>query len=268
MRIFVAGLRKLVRRLASWLTFGLLCGILILIFVAVGATTAEAEGPEAIAAQFLLTFPGAYEQIVAFILGLAGLLAVIYGAAIAGSEWGWGTLKSAVARGESRSGYMLATFAAVTLMIGIGLVLAFGVGVGAAVVGANLAGISTEGLGDTETLAGLPERLARTWLGITTIGALGFAIATLARSQLAGIGVGIGLFFGEQFAGIFLPDIVRWLPFNAATAVLSVPQPPDGGGGPVFEALDPNLALLVAGAWLVGSLLVAALFTERAEIAG
>lgn len=269
MRVFVAGLRKLIRRLATWLTFGLLVGLLVLIFVAVGATSADAEGEEALASQFLLTFPGAYEQIVAFILGLASLLAVIYGAAIAGSEWGWGTLKSAVARGESRSGYMLGTFAAVALFIGIGLLLAFGAGVASAALGANLAGISTEGLGDTEALAQLPERLGRAWFGITTIGALGFAIATLARSQLAGIGVGIGLFFGEQFAGIFLPDIVRWLPFDAATAVLAVAEVPgESGGAGLFEPLDPNLALLVAGAWLVGSLVVAALFTERAEIAG
>ena len=53
-------------------------------------------------------------------------------------------------------------------------------------------------------------------------GALGFAIATLARSQLAGIGVGIGVYFGEQFASIFLPDIVKYLPFNAASAVVAV----------------------------------------------
>jgi hypothetical protein len=174
-----------------------------------------------------------------------------------------------VARGESRSGYVLASFAAVALMIGIGLLLAFGIGVGSAVAGANLAGISTEGLGDADTLAALPERLARAWLGIASVGALGFAIATLARSQLAGIGVGIALFFGEQFAGIFLPDIVRWLPFNAATAVLSTPEGPPGGDPEAFlQPLDPNLALLVAAAWLVGSLVVAALFTERAEIAG
>ena len=52
-----------------------------------------------------MTFPGAYELVLALILGIGGLLAVTYGAAIAGSEWGWGTLKAAVARGESRSRY-------------------------------------------------------------------------------------------------------------------------------------------------------------------
>jgi ABC-2 type transport system permease protein len=56
----------------------------------------------------LVTFPGAYDLgCSTFIIGLGGLFAMIYGAAIAGSEWSWGTLKSAVARGESRVRYML-----------------------------------------------------------------------------------------------------------------------------------------------------------------
>ena len=104
-------------------------------------------------------------------------------------------------------------------------------------------------------------------------GALGFAIATLARSQLAGIGVGIAVYFGEQFATIFLPDVVKYMPFHAASDVV---QGSGGGGGfggggeggPAIAALDPNTALLVVAAWLIGALVVTALFTERAEISG
>ena len=69
--------------------------------------------------------------------GLGGLLAVIYGAAIAGSEWTWGTLKNAVARGEGRVRYMVLTFASIAVLVGIGMLVAFIVGVVAAVVGAS-----------------------------------------------------------------------------------------------------------------------------------
>ena len=41
-----------------------------------------------------------------------------YAAAIAGSEWTWGTLKTAVARGESRSRYMLTTYLGIALVAG------------------------------------------------------------------------------------------------------------------------------------------------------
>jgi ABC-2 type transport system permease protein len=271
MRLLLAGLRKLVRRPATYVTFGLLVGLLSLILIAVGATAgrqaANGNGRQAL---LLVTFPGAYTLILSFILGLGGLFAVIYGAAIAGSEWTWGTLKSAVARGESRSRYQLVSFAAIAIMVGLGLVLAMAAGVVVAVVGANLGGVSTAGLGDAATIGTIPELLGRGWLAIVEEGALGFAIATLARSQLAGIGMGIAVYFGEQFASIFLPDIVKYLPFNAASAVVATTGGGGGfgGGGANLPRLEPDTALLVVAAWLVGALVVSALFTERAEISG
>ncbi len=269
MRLSVAALRKLIRRPASFISLGLLIGLLALIFLAIGATARQASAAEGgRAAPLLVTFPGAYTLIISFLLGLGGLFAVIYGAAIAGSEWTWGTLKSAVARGESRSRYQLSLFAVIALLIGVGLLVSFAAGVGLAVVGALLAGVPTTGVGDSAALANLPELLGRAWLAVVEEGAIGFAIATLARSQLAGIGAGIALYFAEQFASIFLPDVVKYLPFDAASAVVAVSGEGFGGGGQLVMRLEPNTALLVVTAWLIGSLVVAALFTERAEITG
>ncbi len=149
-------------------------------------------------------------------------------------------------------------------MVGIGLVIAFVVGVIMAIIGANLAGVPTDGLSDQTALSALPNQLARSWLGIAEEGALGFAIATIARSQLAGIGAGIALYFGEQFASLFLPDVVKFLPFNAASAVVGAPP----GNGSTVPVLEPNVALVVVLAWLIGALVVSALFTERADIGG
>lgn len=271
MRLFVAGIRKLVRRPATYVTFGLLVGLLALIYIAVGATARQAASSSNGGRQALLlvTFPGAYSLLLSFILGLGGLFAMIYGAAIAGSEWTWGTLKAAVARGESRTRYQLLSFVAIAVMVGIGLVVAFVVGTIVAIVAAGLAGVATTGINDSATLGTLPELLARGWLALGEAAALGFAIATLARSQLAGIGVGIAVYFGEQFASIFLPDVVKYLPFNAANAVVATSGSfGGGGGGAVVARLDPNTALLVVAAWLIGGLLVTVLYTERAEISG
>ncbi len=145
MRLFVSGLRKLVRRPATYITLGLLVGLLALIYIAVGATArqAAAVGGDGAQALLLVTFPGAYALLLSFILGLGGLFAMIYGAAVAGSEWTWGTLKAAVARGESRSRYQLLSFASIGLMVGIGLLVAFAIGVAVAVVAANLAQVPT-----------------------------------------------------------------------------------------------------------------------------
>jgi ABC-2 type transport system permease protein len=274
-RIFISGIRKLVGRPASFVTVGLLVGLLVLIIIASATVAGRSSSPRAQAqALAIVTFPVAYDLILVFMLGLGGLFAVIYGAAIAGSEWGWGTLKNAVARGESRWRYMLLTFAAIAFMIGVGLVLTFVIGVGAALVGATIANVSTTGVSNAETLNRLPAQFARGWTAVVEEAALGFAIATLARSQLAGIGAGIAFYFGEAFAAIFLPDIVRYLPFAVARAAVNTSPAASaaaGGGGNGADptaALSPDTALILVGVWLVGSLLVALIFTERAEITG
>jgi hypothetical protein len=267
-RVFQSGLRKLIQRPASFVSLGLLIALLLLVFVAVGATADQLQGQQGGAeALLLVTFPGSYELVLGFTLGLGGLLAVIYGAAIAGSEWSWGTLKSAVARGEGRSWYVLCTFAAIAVMLALGLVIAYLVGVAGAYLGALLANVPTDGVDDFETLRSLPEAVARTWLALAEQAAIGFAVATLARSQVAGIGVGIAAYFGEQFASIFVSDITKWLPFSAANASVTV-GPQTSVGGELLPTLDPNTALLVVLLWLSGALVAAALFTERAEIGG
>jgi hypothetical protein len=165
---------------------------------------------------------------------------------------------------------MLLSFASVAFVVAIGLVITFAIGVVAALVGASLAGVPTTGLGDSGALGRLPEQFGRGWLAIVEEGALGFAIASLARSQLAGIGAGIAFYFGGVFAGIFLPDVVKYLPFSVANASVATGSGGGfrGGDGQQVASLDPNTALLLVVVWLVGSLIVTAVYTERAEISG
>jgi hypothetical protein len=247
-------------------------GLLAMILIAVGGLTAGRSATGAapsVDPRVLVTFPGAYDQILTFILGLGGMFAIIYGATVAGSEWSWGTLKSAVARGESRRGYMLLTFASIAVMVTLGLMLTFLVGILAALVASQLAGISTNGIADAAALGRLPNELARAACVLIEEGALGFAIATVARSQLAGIGVGIALYFGESFAALFLPDIVRYLPFDVAKAAVTTGASQGSSfGGIATGALGADTALLLVGVWLAGALAVMALFTERADITG
>jgi hypothetical protein len=200
------------------------------------------------------------------ILGLGGLFAVVYGAAVAGSEWTWGTLKSTVARGESRVLYMLMSFAGIAVILAIGLIVTFAIGVVAGALGATIAGIPLDGLSDGGALGRLPEQFLRGWVVISAEASIGFAVATLARSQLAGIGVGIALYFGEAFASIFLPDIVKYLPFDLATAAVGGNE--GFGAPPDPNALSADLAFALITVWLIGSLVVAAGFTDRAEITG
>ena len=178
----------------------------------------------------------------------------------------WGTLKAAVARGESRSRYTVLGFVGVAVMVIIGFLAAFLVGVLLAAIGATLLNVGLTGMSDADTLRRLPELFGRAMLALSMDAALGFAIATIARSQLAGIGVGIGVFFFEGIAGAFLPDVFKWFPFSAASAVVASTSGAGGGGG--GARLEPDIAIVVVAVWLIAALVVASLWTERAEIAG
>ena len=272
MRLLGANLRKLLRRPASWVTLLLLIALLALIYFALIAAARTATDPQAaLGARLFVTFPRAYELVLTLILGIGGLLAVTYGAAIGGSEWGWGTLKAAVARGESRSRYSLLNYAAVAVFVILGLALAFLIGVVGAAIGALVLGAGLDGMTDRDGLLGLPELFGRAGLALSMNAAFGYAIATVARSQLAGIAVGVGLFFAEGIAGLFLPDVFQWFPFSASSAVTAASGDAGIGGGgasAIVTQLDPNTAIIAVSVWLVVALGVTAVFTERAEIGG
>jgi hypothetical protein len=191
-----------------------------------------------------------------------------YGAAVAGSEWSWGTLRLDATRGESRATYTLLSFAGLAILIACGLLITYGASVLTGFVGASLGGLPTEGIFDPEASGSLPGKLAWAWIAITTLGAVGFATATIARSQLAGIGLGIAIYFGGTFLTIFLPDIVKWLPFNAASAVIAAETGHAIGRGFSVPYLEPDMALLAVTAWLVGSIVVAATYVDHADITG
>jgi ABC-type transport system involved in multi-copper enzyme maturation permease subunit len=257
----------LLRRTETWVLLLALVVLVAVVFASVGVI-AERGGtsPTASLSQAFITFPGAYDQVLSFVLGLGGLFAVIYGASVAGSEWTYGTLKVAVTRGQRRATYMVVGFAALAVLTGIGFLIVFLSGVAAAYVGALVGNIPTAGISDSAAISALPGQLLKGWVAIGAEAAVGFAIATFARSQLAGIGVGIALYFGGNFLTLILPNVVKWLPFNAATAVVGTSAGPAASLGFAIPQLDPNVALVVVAAWLLGALLFTTLYVERTDI--
>lgn len=275
MRLLRGEIRKLARRPASFVTLGIQLAIIVLVYLAVaatysaGGTPTSAEGvAQRTGIRLLLTFPSAYSGALGLVTGLGGLLALAFGGAAAGADWGWGMVKVAVARGESRTRYVLAKLVAVEGFVAVGLGLAFLAAVVAAFIGASIAGISTAGLSDSSVLNQLPEQLGRGYLGMAEQAAIGFAIATLARSQLAGLGAGIALYFVEQFATLFLADIVKYFPFHVAQSALRLRLGAAGGEGGLTTPLDPGLAVALVLTYLVVAAIVSIVVVERAEISG
>jgi hypothetical protein len=94
----------------------------------------------------------------------------------------------------------------------------------------------------------------------------------VAKSQMAGIGTVIGYYLVSLIGPAVLPDFVKeifkYLPFSVAGDAIGMHGPPSNGAAAVVSAVDPNVALIVTIAWLVGCLAVASLSVQRTEITG
>lgn len=282
MRLFLAEFLKLRRRWASYIVLILLLGLMALIYVLIGASGGGGGG----GASFV-SFPGSFGIINQFVFGLGSLLAVAYAAAIAGADWNWGVFRVAIARGESRSRYVLLKFVAIGFVLLIGVLIAYLVGLLLTYLAASLAGVQP---GNLLTRNRLDELARSLYLGFPVLverAAIGFAVAVLLRSQLAGVIVGIVLYIGESILAAVLIGIAiaeqgfsgfdqlgtqwfQFLPFSIGDSVLAETT---GIGGRdltslVLSPIPLVTALLVTGVYLVVSLGAALLAAERSEITG
>jgi hypothetical protein len=276
MRLFLAGIRKLRTRTAGLVAAISAAIAVALEFLLVGVSLTmptASSGTDPKILRWLLTFPGAYDAILAIVFVFGGLAAIIYVAVVAGTEWSWGTLKVAVARGESRSRYALATYGSLAALLAGGVLIAFLGGVLGAIAGATIAGIPISGLTDASAMPHVAVALVRCWIAVVSFSAIGYAIAMMARSQMAGVGMGIGVYIASlvvpiALSGVFR-DVLKYLPFSVATDAMALNGPPvEERGSAAAAAIEPNLALVITLGWLIGSLVVAAWATERADVPG
>lgn len=253
MRLMRGELLKLIKRPATRTTLVVMAVAIAVIYVALGVSTI-AVPTEDVRADLapLLTFPEAYHGLVALFPLFGGLALALYSGLVIGSDWSWGTLRMAFTRGEGRTRYVLTSFAAIAMLAALGMLLLFAVGLVAAAVAGAIAGVDRGDMLDIETLKWLPVGLLAAWFGMVVVAALAYAVSLATRSQVAGIGLVVALFFAEQFAGVFVPpEVLRFAPLSAASGI----------------AADGPLAFAAAAAYLLVALVIGSLVVERAEIA-
>ena len=252
-------LLKIRRRRVTWVSFGIVVAFFAFMIIGLRLIIRGAEGPgsEAFreidsALRFALGFGAIPRLEVQF--GLWSVIVLV--ALLVGSEYGWGTLRLALARGPSRTQFMLGMLIAMMITVVIGTVAIL-------IVGAIFMVVADLALGtfDPAYPDGFLSGLVLDWLrtaGVLMIYVgIAFAAAGLLRSGGAGLGVGIAFVVLEQIVGqIFsgfggtLADISRFLPAALVQSVLSTNQL----GAGVFGD-DSGLALLET--WTAGAVLIA-----------
>ncbi|MEP7379601.1 MAG: ABC transporter permease subunit [Chloroflexota bacterium] len=210
MRLIRAELLKARRRTMTWVLLVValvLTGVIyLLIGRAIGGVSCALGGVlRGDQGTCIVEFPAAYGLIDQFAFStLGGLLAIVFAAAFVGADWNWGVLRNVIARGESRARYLLGKAAGVAIVLAIGAALIFFFALLMTYITAFANGVP---VASPLRGNGLTDMLANLLLGYLVVlerAALGFAVAVLLRSQLAGAVVGIVLYLGEGIVTTFL----------------------------------------------------------------
>lgn len=246
--------------------------------------------------QGIISFPDAYTIFFQqSIYQLGGLIAIVFAAAYVGSDWNWGVLRNVVARGEGRERYLMAKFIALAITLAIATLIMFAACFVFIIMQSVVYGIPIaspfRGSGATDLLVwivvGFPVLLQRA--------AIGFAVAAIFRSQLAGAVVGIVLFLVEAVVTTILtvltfgssltdglgsgtglqpvgPEWFQFLPISIGGNVFgALPGASGIGSGDVSSLLlNPvPFAIAMAGVliYLVAAIAIALIALRRQEIA-
>ena len=214
---FAAELLKLRKRPAAWVLGGIWLAFMILIAYALPYAlyanlpepSVPEDAPAEVQSEIQAQNEAASEQLMSqlypenltsYVLsgfsGTGGTLALILGAMFAGSEYGWGTLKTVLSQRAGRLGAFFGKMLAIGAALAVFVVLAFVAGAVCSLVVAGLQGASVGFPSLTELL----EALGAGALILAVWAALGVFLATLMRSTA--LAIGLGLFYALALEGL------------------------------------------------------------------
>ena len=198
--------------------------------------------------------------------GLGTAVALILGAMVAGSEYGWGTLRIILSQQSDRLGVLSGKLLALCVLLLLFVLAAFLAGALSSLAVTLFSGLSLAPPPAAELLQGLGAGL----LILALWAALGFAFATLFKGTTLAVGLGlIYAFVIEQALSRLsilseaLRTVARFLP-GVNTSSLSRTL----AGDPQFgqELLDPAWSVLVMLLYAAAFVLITALVFRRRDV--
>lgn len=157
--------------------------------------------------------------------GLPGVLALILGVLLVGSEFSWGTLKTLFTQRPGRLETLAAKILALAVAVGVGVVAMFAMAAACSVV---LAAIDGNTLGDWPSAATIVKGMLSAWLIWGWWALFGAALSVIFRQAALAIGLGLayslvieGLVFGivGSLGGSFFENFRKFFPGPNASAL-------------------------------------------------
>jgi ABC-2 type transport system permease protein len=211
-----AELFKLRKRKMTWIMIIVLAAFFSLIFFAVYGITANppARMPQETheTMRNLITFPDAFKIIFSTAQNIGAILLTIIVASSVGNEYGWGTIRQTLIRRGIRYQYVLSKLVAFIVYALIGIVIAF-------IIGFGLALLTTQWINGTlnwdfMTVSYIGELFIMygwTFYGLFVYILLAMLFSIVGRSAIVGIGATLGYYFVESIAISIFNQSDGWL---------------------------------------------------------
>jgi len=264
---------KLRKRPSTWVLGGVWLAMLVFFAYVLPYLTADSQtGPQAA--------NGLAETLPAQLVGNAvagyalfgGALALILGALSAGSEYGWGTVKTVLTQRPGRLSVLGGMLAALGLALVGMVVLTFAVSAGASAVVAAIESAPY----DWPSVADIATGMAGGWLVLAMFALAGVLLGTLTRGTSMAIGLGLvwvfvveGLIRASASALEFLDAVQRALPGvngGSLTAALGARTVEEGGAPGVSTLISGGQATLVVAVLAAGFAAVAGWLHVRRDV--
>lgn len=269
---FVAEMDKLLRRPATWVLVAVwaIAAVSYVYIIPYITYANPASNVSASARQALLTsmLP---EQLIAGVTAgfplFGGMLVLVFGALVVGSEYSWGTLKTVFAQQPGRSRVLLGKLLALAVMQVAFVLAVFVPGALSSFIIAMVAHAPVS----WPSAGGFVQAFGADWLILSMWATLGALLATVLRGATLAIGLGLFyLIFERVIAGFanlsrLLADLSRTLPGSNAGALAAALAPSSGAPG-VAAVVGPTQAILVLVAYMGGFVLLSLLLVLKRDV--
>jgi ABC-2 type transport system permease protein len=254
LRLLRSELYRLVRRWMPWIMLGVIVVLAFvfyfLIWVSVnaqiqavktGAIPAPPGGTAPLEETLRQIAPDRVAQFgVGIVGGLGSVMLIVFAASHAGTEFGWGTFRTLLAHGATRTGFLVSKAISLFIYALVFMIVGAIAAIAASYTVSAVAGISFGNGVDFVDVARVTAKTGYTFLPYM---ALALAIAVWAKSAGAGIASGLVVYFAEGLvAGILVSlnkdyaQVVNWGLSRNASALTRT------AGGPATQ--DPTASTL------------------------
>ncbi|TMC53112.1 MAG: ABC transporter permease [Chloroflexi bacterium] len=258
--------RKSRLRPAFLIAAGVMAGITILVYAVdwyLALHPLSTRGGDRAVVNLATLYPDQFVNNVmgaAFPIGAA--MAIVVGALFAGSEFGWGTIKTMFTQGPGR----LTVWAGRVVVFGFWMlimtVVLFGVGAASSVVVAFFQGHAIAGPAAVD----LAKGIGAIWLVLFVNGSIGLALGVLIRQPAAALGIGLTYVLAVEIIAVRIIDLINNGQFKNVTeqfvnqnaTALTQSFTSSAFGPATAPAISAEHAVLVLAAYGIGLAIVAA----------